>query len=218
MVHAARQRRHVEEQQLDEAEKLRRREIYKRNEQAADEEMATNWMDDGYSNNAYADECLKHHNYHRANHAAPEIQWDPYLAYIAQLVASSCVYGHNLDYDSQAGQNIAGGMAATNISGTITELWYNGELPYFSEMYGQPYPDMTYFEQYGHMTQIVWKGTAAVGCATQYCPYGLANAGSVEPYFTVCNYKDPGNVFGYYDQMVSPPQGAPDIHWDMYKK
>lgn len=68
MVHAARQRRHVEEQQLDEAEKLRRREIYKRNEQAADEEMATNWMDDGYSNDVYADECLKHHNYHRANH------------------------------------------------------------------------------------------------------------------------------------------------------
>lgn len=154
------------------------------------------------------------------------------------------------DYDPQAGQNIAGGMSATNVSGTITELWYNAELPYFSELYGQPYPDMTYFEQYGHMTQIVWKGTASVGCATQYCPYGLANAGGIEPYFTVCNYKDPGeflffrmrsvetrtppgmgtlnadvfslfflgNMFGYYDQMVSPPQGAPDIHWDMYKK
>lgn len=83
-------------------------------------------------------------------------------------------------------------MSATNVSGTITELWYNAELPYFSELYGQPYPDMTYFEQYGHMTQIVWKGTASVGCATQYCPYGLANAGGIEPYFTVCNYKDPG--------------------------
>lgn len=45
------------------------------------------------------------------------------------------------------------------------------------------------------MTQVVWKGTLYFGCATQYCPYGLANAGSVEPYFTVCNYKDPGKYF-----------------------
>ena len=51
---------------------------------------------------------------------------------------------------------------------------------------------MTYFEQYAHMTQIVWKGTLYFGCATQYCPYGLANAGSVEPYYTVCNYRDAG--------------------------
>ena len=45
------------------------------------------------------------------------------------------------------------------------------------------------------MTQIVWKGTLYFGCATQYCPYGLANAGSVEPYYTVCNYRDAGKLF-----------------------
>lgn len=111
------------------------------------------------------------------------------------------------DYDPQAGQNIAGGMSATNVSGTITELWYNAELPYFSELYGQPYPDMTYFEQYGHMTQIVWKGTASVGCATQYCPYGLANAGGIEPYFTVCNYKDPGEFF-FFDAQCGNPHSS----------
>lgn len=97
-------------------------------------------------------------------------------------------------YDQQAGQNIAGGLSANNISGCITDLWYNAEVSYFYYQYGQPWPDMTYFEQYSHMTQIVWKGTLYFGCATQYCPYGLANAGSVEPYYTVCNYKDPGEL------------------------
>lgn len=118
------------------------------------------------------------------------------------------------DYDPQAGQNIAGGMSATNVSGTITELWYNAELPYFSELYGQPYPDMTYFEQYGHMTQIVWKGTASVGCATQYCPYGLANAGGIEPYFTVCNYKDPGEFLFFSQCAVWKPALLPVwVYW-----
>jgi hypothetical protein len=44
------------------------------------------------------------------------------------------------------------------------------------------------------MTQIVWKETTSVGCATVDCSAsGLANTGgNVAPYFTVCNYYGAG--------------------------
>ncbi|KAM3414627.1 Peptidase inhibitor 16 [Cercospora zeina] len=190
-------------------EKLRKREIYARNKEAADNREATNWIQPGWEGADYSGECLKHHNYHRQNHKV--IRPD---SYTAQLVAESCVYGHNLRYDNGiAGQNIAAGIPANNVSGVITELWYNAEYPYFSGYYGVPQPDYTHFEQWAHMTQIVWYATTHVGCATQYCPV-LANAGSVAGYFTVCNYKNPGNVAGEYAQNVFPRQGAPDIHWN----
>ena len=92
------------------------------------------------------------------------------------------------------GQNIAAGVEANNVSAVITDLFYNGEVGYYANQYGKANPDMTNFELWGHFSQIVWKDTNKVGCATQYCPNGLGNTGSnVSPYFTVCNYGPPGN-------------------------
>lgn len=72
-------------------------------------------------------------------------------------------------------------------------MFYNGEVSWFDGLYGAANPDMTNFEHWGHFSQIVWKASTHVGCATQYCSGGLANVGSdVSPYFTVCNYKGPG--------------------------
>jgi hypothetical protein len=98
------------------------------------------------------------------------------------------------------GQNIAAGVEANNVSAVITELFYNGEVGYFNNLYGQANPDMTNFEKWGHFSQLVWKGTTKVGCATQYCSGGLANVGQyVSPHFTVCNYGSPG-TFLHYDR------------------
>lgn len=63
-----RQRRH-EEEQLPEEEKLKKRELHARNTDAADQMMATNWIEPGYEGDFYQDECTRHHNYHRENHA-----------------------------------------------------------------------------------------------------------------------------------------------------
>ena len=83
---------------------------------------------------------------------------------------------------------------ADNITAIISDLFYNGEVNYFEGLYGQAQPSMDNFEKWGHFSQIVWKGTTHVGCATQDCTQqGLANVGStVAKYFTVCNYKSPG--------------------------
>lgn len=92
------------------------------------------------------------------------------------------------------GQNIAAGVSADNISAVITDLFYNGEEPLFTPQYGRDDPDMDGFPSWGHFTQMVWCGTTEVGCYTADCSaHGLGNTGSgVAPYFTVCNYKNPG--------------------------
>ena len=43
------------------------------------------------------------------------------------------------------------------------------------------------FENWGHFTQVVWKGTGSVGCASQFCPQGTIFQ-EFGGWFTVCNY------------------------------
>ena len=145
----------------------------------------------------YASIAVYHHNIHRANHSANPVTWDDGLASIAAEIASSCVYAHNVTAGGGGyGQNIAAGVPSNNISAVITDLFYNGEVGWFADLYGEPQPSMVNFEHWGHFSQIVWQSTTTIGCYTQDCssnPNKLQNVGSdVPPYFTVCNYKSPG--------------------------
>ena len=143
----------------------------------------------------YAQIAVYHHNIHRANHSAPDVIWDAGVASTAASIAANCVYAHNVTAGGGGyGQNIAAGVKPNNISAVITELFYNGEVGWYNGLYGQAQPDMTNFEHWGHFSQIVWKDTTKIGCATQDCTSsGLANVGSnVAPFFTVCNYVNPG--------------------------
>ena len=183
----------------------------------------------------YQQRVLVSHNVHRANHSASNLVWDTALASTAAKIASTCVYAHNTTTDGGGyGQNIAAGLAADNITAIITELFYNGEVGYFKNLYGQAQPDMSNFGSWGHFSQIVWKGTSKVGCATQYCPKGLANVGPyTPPYFTVCNYGPPGesikffflharrfaypgtgNYLGEFDVNVGKSLNRPTVHWN----
>jgi len=137
------------------------------------------------------------------------------LAATAQQIAATCVYAHSMNVNGGGyGQNIAAGVEANNVSAVITELFYNGEVNYYNNLYGQANPDMTNFEKWGHFSQLVWKGTTKVGCATQYCSGGLANVGQyVAPYFTVCNYGSPGNYAGEYADNVGNSLNHPTQNW-----
>jgi hypothetical protein len=44
----------------------------------------------------YISTTLYHHNIHRQNHSASYAAWDANIARYAAIVASSCVYAHNL--------------------------------------------------------------------------------------------------------------------------
>jgi len=157
----------------------------------------------------YAQAILDQHNNHRANHSVPDLAWSDDMANIAAQIAASCVYEHNTDAGGGGyGQNIGAGADPSGVPAMITNEMYNDELDWYPLPYGVADPDMSNFENWGHMSQIVWKSSTSVGCATQYCPGGLANTGSgVSPYFTVCNYSPAGNFGGQYGDNVLPPQG-----------
>lgn len=141
----------------------------------------------------YSAPILEQHNLHRNNHSANPIVWDDGLARIAQQIASSCVYAHDLQTGGGGyGQNIGAGAPPDEVNRMITNQMYNNELMLYPA-YGVE-PDMSNFEAWGHFSQIVWKQTTTVGCFTQYCPGGLGNIQSdmVSKYFTVCNYKPGG--------------------------
>ncbi len=129
---------------------------------------------------------------HRSNASVPGLTWDDHMASLAAQIAASCVYAHDTSTGGGGyGQNIGAGAPPADIPAMITNQMYNDEIGFYPGYGGEP--DMSNFEAWGHYSQIVWKSTSGVGCATQYCPGGLANTGgNVSPYFTVCNYSPPG--------------------------
>lgn len=141
---------------------------------------------------AYQQGILDSHNIHRVNASVPNLTWSNNMASIAAQIAASCVYAHDTSTGGGGyGQNIGAGAPPSGIPAMITNEMYNNEINWYPA-YGVE-PDMSNFEKWGHYSQIVWKSTTSVGCATQYCPNGLANTGGgVSPYFTVCNYSPPG--------------------------
>ena len=112
------------------------------------------------------------------------------MASIANDIAEICYYAHNKSFgDGEYGQNIGAGYPPDRTPGMITNDMYNREIELYPG-YGIEPPEGG--EGYGHFTQMVWKNTSQVGCATVKCDT-LGNTGEgVQPYFTVCNYYPPG--------------------------
>jgi len=165
------------------------------------------------TSDSYSQAILDQHNNHRANSSAPDLSWSTDMANIAAQIASSCVYAHNTTAGGGGyGQNIGAGAEPSAVPAMITNEMYDNEIGFYPTPYGNDSPDMTNFEKWGHYSQIVWKSTTSVGCATQYCPNGLANAGSgVSPYFTVCNYSPPGNFAGEYSNVGAPTGSVSNV-------
>src|SRR5437016_3470378 len=92
---------------------------------------------------------------------------------------------------------MACGNTGADIGKIISDQFYNGEIGEFGNQYGQANPDMSNFEKWGHFSQVVWKETTKIGCATQHCPGGVSGVGGdVPPYLTFCNYGCPGKFIG----------------------
>ncbi|KAL3427313.1 SCP-like extracellular protein [Phlyctema vagabunda] len=169
----------------------------------------------------YVPTVLKYHNAHRSNHSARSLTYDNKLASYAATVAASCKFAHNLGPGGGGyGQNLAAYGSSGNVKAmsqssmiakAITGMWYNSEYNAFlPSYYGQPTPDTTNFAGYGHLTQIIWNGTASVGCATQYCAPDTIFKGFAS-WYTVCDYKSAGNVLGSFDKNVFKSLKRPTI-------
>jgi len=76
------------------------------------------------------------------------------------------------------------------------KAWYNDEMSKFTQ-YGQASPDMGSFMQWGHYTQVVWKDSNKLGCATHHCASALdpktgKTYNNIE--YIVCNYGPAGKM------------------------
>ncbi|EXJ65911.1 uncharacterized protein A1O5_10887 [Cladophialophora psammophila CBS 110553] len=141
---------------------------------------------------SYNDAILQAHNVHRRNHSAADLTWSNNLATIAAQIAASCVYAHNTTAGGGGyGQNIGAGYTSTQVPVMIGNDMYNKEMPNYPLPYEVDNVETSKFDSWGHFSQIVWKGTQQVGCATQFCADGVVNADFTQ-YFTVCNYYPPG--------------------------
>ncbi|KEZ39409.1 Uncharacterized protein SAPIO_CDS10118 [Scedosporium apiospermum] len=159
---------------------------------------------------------LNAHNVHRSNHSAPAVTWDSNLASYAQQLANTCNYGHDTKIGGGGyGQNIAMSASTGDLPGdadalqrAITGLWYNDEFSLYPSFGANP--DMTNFEKWGHLSQIVWASTTTIGCAISYCEAGQLASG-MRGWFAVCNYGPAGNVPGAYAENVKVPLGNPTV-------
>lgn len=172
----------------------------------------------------YPSTVLYHHNIHRANHTGTNpMTYSTTLAGYAAQVASSCKFAHNLTAGGGGyGQNIAAyGSSSSTLQSqspnifaarAITNGWYNSEFNAFlPSYYGQATPDMSNFAAWGHFSQVVWKASTQVGCASQYCAAGTIFASPFNSWFTVCNYAGPGNVGGQYGTNIGTPLGQATV-------
>jgi len=140
---------------------------------------------------AAAQALLDAHNRVRAQHCAPALTWSPKLAQAAQQWVSTlrdqgCKFGHS---GGRYGENLAAGTSGTLDGKSVTEMWYD-EIKQYS------FPNGGFSMQTGHFTQVVWKETTQLGCATTSCR-GMD--------IWVCEYDPPGNVEGMYRQNVLRP-------------
>lgn len=177
-------------------------------------EVPASGGDDLSLDGAYNTVMLAYHNIHRLNHSASALEWDDELAGYAENTANGCVFEHDMNQGNGGyGQNLASWGATSDIDGLknkaaaggITNQWYNNEMANWA-FYGQENPpaDMN-IDLYGHFTQVVWKDSTKVGCATVKCPAGTVL--SFPSWYTVCNYNPQGNFGGRYGDNVLKPKG-----------
>lgn len=133
---------------------------------------------------------LDAHNALRARHCAPPLAWSAELARTAQAWAARLARrGCPLEHSGGAlGENLASATPGALGHEGVVRLWY-GEVAHYRFGRGG------FSARTGHFTQLVWRGSARLGC-------GLARCAELELW--VCNYDPPGNVLGRFRENVLP--------------
>ena len=118
----------------------------------------------------------------------PAMEWDDAAAAVARDWAGRCHYGHS--GTSGFGENIFASTATGDTIGLAVASWASEAADY-------SYADNTCAAGRicGHYTQLVWRASTGVGCASQVCDTG-SPFGSGRWVIWVCDYRPPGNYVG----------------------
>ncbi len=144
------------------------------------------------SSGKVADDWVKAHNKYRKMHQVGNVKWSAKLAKSAEQFAKNCPQGHA---KSGYGENMAWGFNDESMQGVVGR-WYKEVSEY-------DFNNPRYDSSTGHFTQLVWKNTTEIGCATQNnCTY----KGKTYPKLHVCRYNPAGNITnaGYFKENVLP--------------
>ncbi|NBC38334.1 CAP domain-containing protein [Corallococcus exiguus] len=143
----------------------------------------------------FARDMLEAHNAARAaakptpSPALEPLTWDPAVAEIAQKWVDNCDYEHNAGRGN-AGENIAAATPDYLNAKTVVKGWVDEVADYDYSKNA-----CASGKACGHYTQVVWRNTRRLGCATKRCtvnsPFGTSSWD-----FWVCNYAPPGNYVG----------------------
>jgi pathogenesis-related protein 1 len=138
---------------------------------------------------AAAEEIVAAHNFWRRQVKTEPLVWSDELARAAREWAVTLMRQGKFEHspDSPYGQNIAWFAGERLKPADVVDYWGN-EIEYYD------YEKNACLEESEcrHYTQIVWKDSREVGCASawgQHPKYGVQE-------FWVCNYNPPGNVEG----------------------
>lgn len=132
------------------------------------------------------------HNTARLSARVPELAWDDGLARDAARYAQDLARSGRFEHSKQPrgnpnqGENLWTGTRGAYRYDEMARHWIDEQRFFLNN----PIPNVSTtgrFEDVGHYTQIVWHGTARVGC-------GFASGARSD--YLVCRYTPAGNVLG----------------------
>jgi uncharacterized protein YkwD len=147
------------------------------------------------------DRFLTEHNVARAQVGTAPLQWDENLAADAQRWANNVVNNlwtstnpHDQSIQGIQGENIGRFSSSSWNPSTpgdplqSVQQWYNEKRLHDAN----PGP-VSWSDPWGHWSQMVWKNTTKVGCASATVS---TNEGREHKTAVVCRYNPPGNMVG----------------------
>ncbi|WP_342377184.1 CAP domain-containing protein [Myxococcus stipitatus] len=153
--------------------------------------------DGGETLSQFARDMLDGHNATRAaakpvpSPALVPVTWDTEAENTAKAYAAKCEFKHNPNRGN-LGENLYAATPDSKTTRAVVEGWSSeiNDYNYATNSCAQT-------KMCGHYTQIVWRNTKRIGCATQVCtensPWG---AQWPKWQLWVCNYAPPGNYVG----------------------
>jgi len=143
-------------------------------------------------------ELLAAHNQVRANAkptprpALPPLTWSPEAAKVAQAWANQCHFEHNPNRGPY-GENIAAAAPPGSKTDAQAVQDWASEAAHYTYSSNRCAPGQVC----GHYTQLVWRHTTQVGCATALCTKNSPFGAQLPTWqLWVCDYSPPGNYVG----------------------